>query len=101
MRITKCDVCGEDYGPEKDMVEMAIPASFLDDDDEPILMDVCSWTCLGYVTEAGKRSIDQTPDEPEEPEKVVEIPKLPTIDADMDEKTLARFTEQATGVKRR
>lgn len=100
MRIMKCDVCGEEYGPDEDMVEMAIPASFVDE-EESLLLDVCSWQCVSRVVDTAIDRVNEDEEEEEKSEKTVIIPKTPTINVDMDPKKLAQFTEQVTGVKRR
>jgi hypothetical protein len=107
VKIVKCDVCGEDYQPGDDMIEMVIPASFVDEEGEGIAIDVCGWPCVSAVVDSALRAGDQTPDGDEEPDSEPEekafiaVPKVPTIDTTMDEQTLAHFTEQVTGVKRR
>lgn len=104
MRIVKCDVCGEEYGPKDDMIEMVIPASFLEEEGEGLLIDVCGWPCVYQVVDTAMDRVSSEEEKEEEeakPEKFVVIPKTPTINVDMDPKALAKFTEQATGVKRR
>lgn len=109
MRFIKCDVCGEDYSRDDPVIEMVIPAYFLNEkeDDHPgfgLTVDVCSWQCVGQMVEGAEKRESDEPDQPEQETKepaFIAVPKLPTIDVDMDEKTLAKFTEEATGVKRR
>jgi hypothetical protein len=105
MRIIKCDVCGTDYGPADDMIEMVIPASFLDEEGEGIAIDVCGWPCVNQVVDSAlntPQAEEEPASQPEEPVKpFVMVPKTPTIDTDMDPAEMARYTEAVTGVKRR
>lgn len=104
MKLVVCDVCGKQYNNYEDVIEMVIPASFLDEQGDGIAIDVCGWSCVSDVVESAQRAVDQTPDAPEEPDSQPErvaVPVVPTIDPNMDEETLARFTQQATGVVRR
>lgn len=101
MRITKCDVCGEEYRPDEDMIEMAIPASFVDE-EESLLLDVCGWPCVSRVVDTAIDRVNgEEEEEKPEPERTVLIPKAPTINVDMDAAALAKFTEATTGVRRR
>jgi hypothetical protein len=116
MRIIKCDVCGSEFErgttledlftPDDPMIRMQIPGEFLGHDDaNDIVVDVCGWPCVNTMVDGALNAVDEgeeVPAPPEEkPQSFVAIPKTPTIDTNMDEKTLARFTEQVTGVKRR
>ena len=105
MRVTICDVCAEQYDVDAVMIEMSIPGRMLNQDvDESIDVDVCSWACVttmvqGVLSDAPDEEQEVVPEET--PAAFIAVPKTPTIGTDMDEKTLARFTEQVTGVKRR
>ncbi len=111
MRIITCDVCGEQYEPTDDMIEMIVPASFIEEEGAGLRLDICGWPCvtgmvdsiLGNLNNSTPDAFDEEEEGEEEakPEKFVVIPKTPTINVDMDPKALAKFTEQATGVKRR
>lgn len=108
MRIVKCDVCDEEYGPKDDMIEMVVPASFLDEEGEGLLIDACGWPCISTLVDSAlNRVSDDEEFPPDLPEKgdaekpFVMIPKSPTIDTTMTAEDLARYTEQVTGVKRR
>lgn len=103
MRIIKCDVCGDDYEPGADMIEMTIPASFVEAEGDGITIDVCSFTCVEVVVDGalGRAEEADKEEQPEESERFIAVPKAPTIGTDLDEKSLAKFTEQVTGVKRR
>jgi hypothetical protein len=104
MRVTICDVCGEQFDVNAVMIEMSIPGRMLNQDvDESIDVDVCGWSCVttmvqGVLSDTAEEE-EVTPEET--PAGFVAVPKTPTIGTDMDEKTLARFTEQVTGVRRR
>jgi hypothetical protein len=103
MRVTVCDVCEEKYGPGDPMIEMTIPAYFINEEvgPEALQVDVCSWECVDRVSRGLVKSDEPDSEPEEEPEAFIAVPKLPTIDSDMDRETLAKFSEQATGVKRR
>ena len=105
MKVTVCDVCDEKYGPEDPMISMVVPSYFIDDQigPEALNLDVCSWECVDRISRGAHEtatSSSQPEEQPEQPEKFIAVPQSPTI-KDMDEKELAKFTEQVTGVKRR
>lgn len=107
MRIIRCDVCDAEFDGDMQVMEMVIPAVFLGNIDGVALhVDICSWACANQIVDGAIDSpVEEvpTPDEEEEaPAKpFIMVPTTPTIGTDLDEKELARFTEQVTGVKRR
>lgn len=122
MRIIRCDVCDATFSADTEVIEMVIPADFLGNVDGVALhVDICSWGCVNQIIEGvldapdmeeinrerrewKEQGRDALPDEEEEkaePKPFIMVPTTPTIGTDLDEKELARFTEQVTGVKRR
>jgi hypothetical protein len=106
MRIIQCDACGESFGRDDDLIEMIIPASFLEEEGPGISIDICGWPCVSRVVDSALNKVDEADQEDSQPEqqegeRFIAVPKIPSIDVDMDAQTLAKFTEQVTGVKRR
>jgi hypothetical protein len=108
VKIKQCDVCDEQFEWDREMIEMVIPAPFLNAEDG-LGVDICSWTCVRQVVD----SIDPLGDAVDEPEdgeipeelgsekplkakKMAEDPRTT-----MSEQELAAYTESVTGVKRR
>ena len=107
MRVTICDVCDAKFETDAEMIQMIIPGEFLGNvDGVTMTADVCSWPCVNTIVDGALNSFPEEEEkaqgeEEEKPQAFIAVPKTPTIDTSMDEKTLARFTEQVTGVKRR
>jgi hypothetical protein len=110
MRITICDVCDEKFDADAEMIAMLIPAEFLFTEGDPISVDICGWPCVNQLVDnalnnsiGDEMELPKPEEEEEEPpvKPFIMVPKTPTIDTNMDEKTLAQYTESVTGVKRR
>lgn len=104
MRIKICDVCDEKYGDDDPMIEMVIPAYFINEAEIGLTVDVCSWECVQRI--AMNINPEEHEDEPEAsaPAKKVAVRKEQPTDVtfpELSEQQLAEYTEQVTGVKRR